>query len=102
MAGHSMSNGNNLYSEVYNYSILEAAYEAAFIYLSDRAVDGGEEWLMNLHNHLVWQSYEVGKDPDEDCVVLTAIDRVFKAHGLRLDDAEELVLRRIIADLTLN
>lgn len=102
MAGRSMSNCDGLYAEVYDYSTLEAAYEAAFLYLSDDATDGGEEWLMNLHNHLVWQSYEVGKDPDEDCVVLTAIDRVFKAHGLRLDDAEEPVLRRIIADLTLN
>lgn len=102
MAGHSMNNYNDLYAEVYDYSTLEAAFEAASFYLSDDAIDGGEEWLMNLHNHLVWQSYEEGKDPDEDCVVLTAIDHVLKERGLRLDDVEEPILRRIIADLTLN
>lgn len=102
MAGRSMNNYNALYTEVYDYSTLEAAFEAASFYLSDEAMEGGEEWLMNLHNHLVWQSYEAGKDPDEDCVVLTAIDHVLKAHELRLGDVEEPILRRIITDLTLN
>ncbi len=90
---------SNLYAEVYDYSNLEAAYEAAYLYLSDPPEES-EEWLMNLHNHLVWKSYEVGDDPDKDCVVLTATDRVLKAHGLRLGDVEDPDLRRIIADLT--
>lgn len=57
MAGRSKSNGGSLYSEVYDYSTLEAAYEAAFLYLTGDMPEGIEEWLMNLHNHLVWQSY---------------------------------------------
>lgn len=102
MDGRSMSNCD-LYAEVYDYSTLEAAYGAAFLYLSDvPEPEESEEWLMNLHNHLVWKSYEVGQDPDEDCVVLTAIDHVLKAHGLKLDEVEEPILRRIIEDLTLN
>lgn len=100
MDGRSMNNCG-LYAEVYDYSTLEAAYGAAFLYLSDVPEDS-EEWLMNLHNHLVWKSYEVGQDPDEDCVVLTAIDHVLKAHGLKLKEVEEPELRSIIEDLTLN
>lgn len=95
-------NNCGLYAEVYDYSTLEAAYEAAFLYLSDVPEENGEEWLMNLHNHLVWKSYEVGKDPDEDCVVLTAIDHVLKAHGMTFHEVKEPVLRHIIEDLTLN
>lgn len=64
MDGHSrMSKG--LYEELYDYATLEAAYEAAFLYLDD-APEDSEAWLINLQNHLVWRSYEPGQNPDED------------------------------------
>lgn len=53
-----MSKG--LYEELYDYATLEAAYEAAFLYLDD-APEDSEAWLINLQNHLVWRSYEPGQ-----------------------------------------
>jgi len=100
MDGHSrMSKG--LYEELYDYTTLEAAYEAAFLYLYDTPEDS-EAWLINLQNHLIWQSYEPGQNPDEDSVVLTAIGNILKAHGIKCHEVREPELRRIIADLTLN
>ncbi len=88
-----------LFAELYEYDALEAAFEAAFPFLADPPEDS-EEWLINLQNHLIWRSYEPAKDPDEDCVVLTAIDRLLKAHGLAGPEVEEPELRRIIDGLT--
>lgn len=100
MDGHSrMSKG--LYEELYDYSTLEAAYEAVFLYLYEVPEDS-EAWLINLQNHLVWRSYEPGQNPDEDSVVLTAIGNILKTHGIKSHEVEEAELRRIIADLTLN
>lgn len=100
MDGHSrMSKG--LYEELYDYTTLEAAYDAAFLYLDD-APEDSEAWLINLQNHLVWRSYEPGQNPDEDSVVLTAIGNILKAHGLKSHEVKEPELRRVIADLTLN
>jgi len=89
----------SLFAELYEYDTLEAAFEAAFLLLADPPEDS-EEWLINLQNHLIWRSYEPAADPDEDCVVLTAIDRLLAAHGLTGPEVEEPELRRIIDGLT--
>jgi len=90
----------SLYAELYEYNTLEAAYEAAFLYLSDPPEDE-EVWLINLQNHLIWRSYRAAENPDEDCVVLTAIDRLLKSHGLKSHEVTDPDIRRIISDLTL-
>ena len=89
----------SLFAELYEYDTLEAAFEAAFLLLADPPEDS-EEWLINLQNHLIWRSYEPAADPDEDCVVLTAIGRLLKRHGLKSYEVEDPDIRRIIADLT--
>ena len=94
-----MAQEGNLYAELYDYSVLEAAYEAAFLYLADPP-EAEEEWLINLQNHLIWRSYEPAADPDMDCVVLTAIDRLLKSHGLKAREVQDPDLRRILTDLT--
>ena len=91
----------DLYEELYDYGTLETAFEGAYLYLSGE-IEDVEEWLINLHNHLVWQTYEACQDPDMDCVVLTAISNILKRHGLKAGEVQEPLLRRIIADLTLN
>lgn len=90
-----------LYAELYSYDTLEAAYEAAFLYL-ESPPEGCEPWLINLQNHLIWRSYEPGKDPDMDCVVMSGVSILLKRHGLAFRDVTSPELRRIIDDLTLN
>lgn len=92
--------GSELYAELYEYSTLEAAYEAAFLYLDD-VPENSEEWLINLQNHLIWRSYEPGKDPDMDCVVLSGVSILLKRHDLKTSDVSSPELRKIIDDLTL-
>lgn len=91
-----------LYKELYDYGTLENAFECAYLYLTgEYDEEEREEWLINLQNRLIWKEYEPGTDPDEDCVVLTAIQHLLKAHGMKSYEVEEPELRRIIADLTL-
>lgn len=94
-------NAAELYAELYDYDTLEAAYEAAFLYLESPPEDR-EPWLINLQNHLIWRSYEPGKDPDMDCVVLSGVSILLKRHGLKSRDVTSPELRQIIDDLTLN
>lgn len=90
---------NALYRELYEYDTLEAALEAASLFLSGPPGDR-EGWLINLQNHLVWRSYRVGEDPDCDAVVLEAIASVMSRHGLRARDLTG-ELRKLLDDLTL-
>lgn len=90
-----------LYDEMLEYDTLEAAYEAAFLYL-EGVPDSTEEWLINLQNHLIWHSYDPGEDPDMDCVVLSAVSILLERHGIKARDIEDPELRRIIDILTLN
>ena len=90
---------NALYGELYEYDTLEAALEAASLFLSGPPEDR-EGWLINLQNHLVWRSYRVSEDPDCDAVVLEAIASVMSRHGLRARDLTG-VLRKLLDDLTL-
>jgi hypothetical protein len=76
-----------VYEAVCEYDALEKAFEAAYMYLDDPP-DNSEEWLMNLHNHLVWKSYEPGDDPNCDTVVLTAIDIELKRRGIKAANAD--------------
>ena len=87
-----------LYRELYQYETLEAAYETAFLYLRDPPADE-EPWLINLQNHLVWESYQTG-DEDRDTVLLEAMDIVMKRHGLRGWDLGG-AFRRLHDELTL-
>ena len=89
----------SVYAEASEYDTLKAAYEAASTYL-DFPPDNSEEWLMNLHNHLVWRSYETGDDPAADTVVLSAIDLVIKRRGISPKDTDPET-QRIIDYLTL-
>ncbi len=68
------------YSDIYEYSTLEKAYECVCEELgySPYDVEKGEEWLMNIHNHLVWKSFIPEIDPIADLVVHKAIDIVSK------------------------
>lgn len=95
-----MTSNKQLYAEVYDYATLEAAYEAAFLYLDDPQEDS-EAWLINLQNHLIWRSYEPGEDPDLDCVVLSAVSILLKRHGISARDVASPELRNIIDTLTL-
>ena len=68
-------------------------------YLND-PLDEPEEWLINLQNHLLWGSYQTGRDDDEDVVVLEAI--VSMAHKLGLGPYDLAgPVRRILDELTL-
>lgn len=87
-----------LYQELYDYDTLYTAYEAAFIYL-DISHENVEEWLINLQNHLVWNSYSTGNDPDSDTVVLSAIDILLKRHSLKISDITGRIAE-IIGELT--
>lgn len=80
---------DTLFKEVFDYCTLEAAYEAAFLYLDDDIPYNAEEWLINLQNHLVWGSYGPGENPNMDVVVLSAIDIILKRYSLRSTDAGE-------------
>ncbi|WP_195985395.1 hypothetical protein [Clostridium sp. D33t1_170424_F3] len=90
-----------LYAELYDYDTLEAAFEAASLYLEGPPEDS-EPWLINLQNHLIWRSYEPGKDPDMDRVVLSGVSILLKRHSLTGCDVTSPELRRIIDDLTQN
>lgn len=79
--------------------MLDAAFNAAYLYLNDPS-DSAEEWLINLQNHLVWRSYSPGEDPDMDIVVLEAIGLVLKRHSARAEDAG-LEIKTIVDILTL-
>lgn len=83
-----------LYAEIYDYSTLEAAYEAVFLYLCELP-DNAEEWLINLQNHLIWRSYKPHESEDADMVVFEAIIRTLKKHELKAKDLESVEVRDI-------
>lgn len=86
-------------AEVYDFAVLESAYESSYLYLGDLP-ESAEEWLINLQNHLIWRSYQPGEDPDMDIVVLNAIGIILKRHSLRIEDAG-LEIKTFVDVLTL-
>lgn len=92
-------NEDFLYCQLYEYDNLEAAHEVAFSYLED-PLDNPEFWLINLQNELIWHTYQVGRDADEDTVVLEAIVTVAKELRLGPYDVTGET-RRILDELTL-
>lgn len=65
--------------EVCDVATLQAAYEL----VEDSAEeDHGEEWFINLQNHLIWGSYGRDCDPDADLATLYAIGIVRRRRGL--------------------
>lgn len=90
---------DGLYARLCEYDTLEAAYETVYLDLADLP-DNDEEWLMNLHNHLVWQTYEPGEDEDADAVVLAAITSLIGWSGIARNDITDPMLRRIVSELT--
>ena len=90
---------DSLLRMVSEYDSLAAAYTKSWDYLND-PLDEPEEWLINLQNHLLWGSYQTGRDDDEDVVVLEAI--VSMAHKLGLGPYDLAgPVRRILDELTL-
>lgn len=69
--------------EVCDITTLRAAYELAEDGIEE---EHGEEWLINLQNHLIWNSYGHGNDPDADLVALHAIGIVLGRRGLCLSE----------------
>jgi hypothetical protein len=96
---HSPACGNDIYDDICLYEVIEAAYENTYPYLDDPPNDA-EEWLINLHNHLVLHSYKPGRDPAHDTIVLSAIDSALKRRGIQVEDADKKT-RKIINYLTL-
>ena len=91
--------GDLLYRRLYEYQTLEAAYMVAFDYLED-PIDDPEPWLINLQNELIWNTYQVGRDADEDIVVLEAIVATAKSMNFGPYDITGEA-RRILDELTL-
>lgn len=94
-----MSCSDPLLRMVSEYDGLAAAYTRSWEYLDD-PLDEPEEWLINLQNHLLWGSYQTGRDDNEDVVVLEAIVSMAQELGLRSCDITGPV-RQILDELTL-
>lgn len=88
-----------VYAEVCNIATLEAAYDAAYEHI-DYPPDNAEEWIINLHNHLVWRSYTPGEDPTADTIILEAIASTLKRYAIQPNDAGTEI-EKIINTLTL-
>ena len=58
---------------------LEAAYKETLPRLRV-APENAEEWIVNLHNHLVWGSYAPGADADADAIVLSAMNAALEQN----------------------
>lgn len=71
--------GDDFLLEVCDIATLQAAYE---LVEDSTEEDHGEEWFINLQNHLIWGSYGRDYDPDADLVTLCAIDIIQRRHGL--------------------
>ena len=58
----------DLCADVHDFDMLETAFRSAFMYSGELTYDI-EEWLIILHNHLIWGSYIPGDDPVADIVI---------------------------------
>lgn len=66
------------YKEIYDYSRLEKAAKC----LQLEETEESEVWLLNLHNHLVWHSYEPGSDPAADAILLSVLKELLEENNL--------------------
>lgn len=94
-----MMDSDAIYRMLYEYDHLEAAYWAVYEYL-DNPPESEDEWLINLQNHLIWETYQVCRDGDADTVVLEAITSLAVRLGLGPYDITG-ESRRILDELTL-
>lgn len=69
--------------EYFSYDRLEEASKKLHL---NPMVPENEEWLMNLHNHLVWHPYCPGKDETADAIFCTAIRDVMNEYSLQKED----------------
>lgn len=69
--------------EYFSYDRLEEASKKLHL---NPMVPENEEWLMNLHNHLVWHSYCPGKDETADAIFCTAIRDVMNEYSPQKED----------------
>lgn len=60
--------------------------ERAFFSLHMEMTEENETKLMNLHNHLIWHSYEPGKEPAADAILLAVIKDLMKEYGADVSD----------------
>ena len=66
------------YEDIYDYSRLEKA--AKRLHLEE--TEETEIRLLNLHNHLVWHSYDPGKDPVADAILSSVIAELLEEYNL--------------------
>lgn len=60
--------------------------EKAFFSLDMEMTEENEIGLMNLHNHLIWHSYEPGKEPAADAILLAVIKELMQERCADISD----------------
>lgn len=60
--------------------------EKAFFSLHMEMTEENEIGLMNLHNHLIWHSYEPGKEPAADAILLAVIEELMEERNADISD----------------
>lgn len=60
--------------------------EKAFFSLHMEMTEENEIGLINLHNHLIWHSYEPGKEPAADAILLAVIEELMKERCADISD----------------
>lgn len=66
------------YKEIYDYGRLEEA--AKRLHLEE--TEETEIRLLNLHNHLVWHSYDPGKDPVADAILSSVVAELLEEYNM--------------------
>lgn len=72
-----------IYSEVYDFGRLERA--AKCLHLPE--TEETEIRIFNLHNHLIWHSYQEGKDLVADAILSSVLSELLEERNA---DAEDL------------
>lgn len=71
-----------LYREVYDFSRLERAAKHLCLPETEKT----EVRLFNLHNHLVWRSYQEGMDLVADAILSSAVLELMKERNADVED----------------
>lgn len=64
------------YKEIYDYGRLEKALKRLHLEETEETEIG----LLNLHNHLIWHSYNPGVDPVADAIFLSVTEELMQEH----------------------
>jgi hypothetical protein len=70
------------YSAYYDYDRLERAAEI----LHPEMTEETEICVLNLHNHLIWHSYQPGMYPEADAIFSLALKEIMREHNLDASD----------------